>query len=50
MVCTLAGVVIAAGYSLLATKEYQAKSELYVSVRAAGNGQSATRDLVQGTW
>ncbi|GAB3611537.1 polysaccharide biosynthesis tyrosine autokinase [Humibacter ginsengiterrae] len=49
VVCALAGVAIAAGYSLLATKEYQAKTELYVSVRAGDNGTSGTSDLVQGT-
>lgn len=49
MICALAGVAIAAGYSLLATKQYQAKTELYVSVRSGDNGTSGTSDLVQGT-
>ncbi|GAB3800063.1 polysaccharide biosynthesis tyrosine autokinase [Humibacter antri] len=44
--CILVGIAIAAGYSLVATKHYQAKTELYVSVR---NGTGGASDLVQGT-
>lgn len=46
-VCALLGVAIAAGYSLAVTPKYQAKTELYVSVRAGD--AAATTDLVQGT-
>ena len=46
-VCALVGVAIGAGYSLMTTPKYQAKTELYVSVRSGD--ASATTDLVQGT-
>lgn len=45
--CALAGIAVATGYSFLIPREYQAKTELYVSVRTGGT--AATTDLVQGT-
>jgi succinoglycan biosynthesis transport protein ExoP len=45
--CTLLGIAIAAGYSIAVTPKYQAKTELYVSVRSGDS--AATTDLVQGT-
>jgi capsular exopolysaccharide synthesis family protein len=47
VVCILAGVAVAAVYSALITPKYEAKTELYVSVRSSDAGQTA--DLAQGT-
>ncbi|MDR6904813.1 capsular exopolysaccharide synthesis family protein [Agromyces sp. 3263] len=47
VVCLLAGVGLAAAYSLIVTPKYQASTELYVSVRSGD--AAVTGDLVQGT-
>ncbi|MCK2199731.1 polysaccharide biosynthesis tyrosine autokinase [Corynebacterium callunae] len=45
LVTTILGVVAGAGFSLLATPEYQSKTQIYVSVRS---GAGTTSDMVQG--
>lgn len=45
LVAAILGVIAGAGFSLLATPEYQSKTQLYVSVRS---GAGTTSDMVQG--
>lgn len=45
VVTTLLGLAVGFGYSMLATPEYQSRTQLYVSVRSDSGG---TVDLVQG--
>ncbi|WP_241537307.1 YveK family protein [Corynebacterium glutamicum] len=45
VIASILGIAAGAGFSLLATPEYQSRTQLYVSVRS---GAGTTSDMVQG--